>query len=165
MKTCIKCKIEQPKTEFYVDRTNAAGLYPQCKACNKAGSREYRIANKDKVTAMKDRWKEADPVRYILCAIKARCKRSGVEFRLTPSDIEMVTHCPILGLKLNYMSKQEKRGLTHANTASIDRIDPTKGYIPGNVTVISWRANKLKSDITLEEMQQFSTYYATVVSR
>jgi hypothetical protein len=35
---------------------------------------------------------------------------------------------------------------------SLDRIDPSRGYIPGNVQVISNRANLLKRDGTLREI-------------
>ncbi|MCA3718382.1 MAG: hypothetical protein IM674_09025 [Brevundimonas sp.] len=36
---------------------------------------------------------------------------------------------------------------------SLDRIDPHKGYVPSNVRVISDRANRLKGDRSLSEIQ------------
>lgn len=61
-----------------------------------------------------------------------------------------VTHCPLLGLELTY-SKYE--GSAPDNYASLDRIIPSKGYVDGNVQILSFRANTLKGHATLEEMQ------------
>jgi len=44
------------------------------------------------------------------------------------------------------------------NVPSVDRIDPTKGYIKGNVEVISWRANHLKNNATVEELEAIVNY-------
>ncbi len=42
--------------------------------------------------------------------------------------------------------------------ATIDKVIPELGYVPGNVYVISWRANKLKSNMNLTELQQIMNY-------
>lgn len=62
-----------------------------------------------------------------------------------------VTHCPLLGVELTY-SKYEG---THApsNYASLDKIDPSKGYVEGNVQILSFRANTLKGHASLEELK------------
>jgi hypothetical protein len=52
-----------------------------------------------------------------------------------------------LQLNVNNRSRREP------NSPSLDRIDNTKGYVPGNVWVISWRANDLKRNATLEELK------------
>lgn len=56
--------------------------------------------------------------------------------------------CPILGLKL-------ERGLNvrKETSPSLDRIVPSLGYVRGNVQVISWRANRIKNDASVEELE------------
>jgi len=74
-----------------------------------------------------------------------------VQFNLTIEDVvEVPTHCPVLGLELVYPG--HGKGRTSCS-ASLDRLDNTKGYVPGNVAIISWRANKLKGDATFAELQ------------
>jgi hypothetical protein len=64
--------------------------------------------------------------------------------------------CPVLGCALIY-DFAEHPGTTrqaHPCAASLDRLDSSRGYVRGNVAVISWRANVLKGDATLEELEQ-----------
>ena len=39
-------------------------------------------------------------------------------------------------------------------STSIDEITPGLGYVTGNVAVISWRANSLKRDGTLADLEK-----------
>lgn len=77
---------------------------------------------------------------------KANAIKSGKEFTIDFGDLTFPTHCPVLGLELDYFcdGKQE-------NSVTFDRVDPSKGYIKGNVVMISWRANRIKNDGTAEE--------------
>lgn len=73
------------------------------------------------------------------------------------------THCPLLGIELTY--KAYTPGLRPpANYASLDRIDPKKGYIEGNVQILSFRANSIKSDATLEELETMATNWKKISS-
>ena len=58
------------------------------------------------------------------------------------------THCPILGVPIEVLGEDRNRA------ASIDRLNPNLGYVPGNVAVISLRANRIKSDATIEELEK-----------
>ena len=63
----------------------------------------------------------------------------------------VVTHCPLLGVELNYTKYS---GNTAPNNyATLDKIDPDKGYVLGNVQIVSFRANTLKNSATLEELK------------
>lgn len=62
----------------------------------------------------------------------------------------IVDTCPLLNIKLTY---DNFIGNTPDNYATLDRIDPEKGYVEGNVQIVSFRANMLKSNATLEELQ------------
>jgi len=61
------------------------------------------------------------------------------------------THCPLLGIELTYVNCAGNR--TTQNYATLDRIDSTKGYVMGNVQIVSFRANTLKNSATLEELK------------
>ncbi len=85
---------------------------------------------------------------------KARAVREGSEFTLTAEDVPWVTHCPILGIELDW-------SLCHGDgikkdSPTLDRIDNSKGYVVGNVMVICSLANTMKSYATPEELKTFS---------
>jgi hypothetical protein len=92
-------------------------------------------------------WSRKNPARQMLINSRQSAKRRGLEHTITLDDIRIPTHCPVLGYRL-----QGGEGLRHHASPSLDRIDTSKGYVPGNVWVISWRANNLKADATTDEL-------------
>jgi len=106
----------------------------------------------------RQKWRQAvkqkhGPIKYMFGVVRDRAKKHGIEFNITRDDIIIPTHCPILGIPLfNTPRKQTD------NTPSLDRIDNTKGYIKGNVHVISLRANRIKNDSTLAELELIVDY-------
>lgn len=91
-------------------------------------------------------WRAAHPQKYLLQSAKSRAKKKGLEFNIEESDIIIPEFCPVFGIPLTTRLDGNKD-----SSPSLDRIDSSKGYIKGNVQVISWRANNLKADGTLED--------------
>jgi hypothetical protein len=89
---------------------------------------------------------------------KNSAKKLGIPFDITIDDIEQPEYCPVLGIKLNYGWGGKNGHLRDPAKATIDKVNPLLGYVPGNVFVISWRANKLKSDMTLHELESIIKY-------
>lgn len=99
----------------------------------------------------------SDPLReaqqYKLTQKKTNSR--GVDFDITWADLDWPTVCPVLGIAIDYYSESGKR---NENSCSFDRIDNTKGYVKGNVRVMSWRANRIKNDGTAEEHRKIAEY-------
>ena len=89
----------------------------------------------------------------LLRAAKTRAKKHGLVFDLDLSDISIPEKCPVLGIPLFRIGAKQS-----PNSPSIDRVDPLKGYVKSNVQVISWRANKLKSDASVDEIQKIAEW-------
>lgn len=83
-----------------------------------------------------------------------RARKRGLEFSITESDISIPEFCPILGIPLSVGI-----GKATANSPSLDRIDNTKGYVPGNVVVVSFKANTIKNNATVEELRKVLKFY------
>jgi len=77
----------------------------------------------------------------------------GWEWDILFSEIKWVSHCPILGIELDYFLEYRAE-----NSPSFDRIDPSKGYVTGNVQIVSWRANRIKNDGSPEEHRKIAEY-------
>ena len=90
-----------------------------------------------------------NPQRYMLKSAKDRARKLGFVCTITEKDIVIPEFCPLLGLKL-----ERGVGKQHAASPSLDKIRPGLGYVPGNVWVISHRANELKRDASLQELQE-----------
>lgn len=84
----------------------------------------------------------------MLARAKSRAKKNNLPFNLELDDIAIPERCPLLGIKI-----ESNNFRNSPNNPSLDKIIPEKGYIKGNVWVISNRANTLKNDATLKELK------------
>ena len=107
----------------------------------------------NKVHWMRSKRKE-DPKWAILQNKKSNAKRAGVDFEIEVNDLDWPTHCPALGVELKYGG-----GRFDDTTASIDRIDPNKGYVRGNVQILSALANRIKTNAGPEEVMKVALWY------
>jgi len=87
----------------------------------------------------------------ILTRIKSRAKRDGIQFDLDLEDIIVPIKCPVLGIQIITIPRG---GCNQYGSPSVDRIIPELGYTKGNIRVISGRANLLKSNATVEELEK-----------
>ena len=94
------------------------------------------------------KWEQNNYPRKLLQSARDTSRTNGWVCDLEVSDILIPEVCPLLGIVLDCRAPSRSN-----NLPSIDRRDPTKGYVKGNVWVISWRANRLKSDATLDELR------------
>ena len=102
--------------------------------------------------------------RYkMLLNVKKRAKDKGLEFNLTLDDIpEIPKVCPVLNIPIIENKGEHKPS---DNSPSIDRIDSKKGYIKGNIRIISNRANRIKADATIEELRKVLEDYEKISSK
>jgi thymidylate synthase ThyX len=86
-----------------------------------------------------------------MSSIRQSAVKRGIPVSITEDDIETPTHCVYLGIKLKYGNTK-----LQGDSASVDRIDNSKGYIPGNIQTISNKANVMKHVASDEEIVKFS---------
>ena len=77
------------------------------------------------------------------------------------SDITIPATCPVLGIPIHVAPLQGKRAPS-AGSPSLDRLIPEDGYVPGNIRVISHRANMLKNNATIAELEAVVAYCRSV---
>lgn len=94
----------------------------------------------------------------MLANARHRAKTKGLPFDLSAEHVGplLVSHCPILGIELR--SHTGRKG-ARDDSPSLDRIIPEKGYVAGNVIVISGKANRIKSDASSSELRAVADFY------
>jgi hypothetical protein len=115
----------------------------------KTVGKEYRERTKEKSKA----WRDDNKDRLYFLSLKSRAIKKGLEFNLEEKDVIAVDHCPVFGIAL-------VRSLLKPawNSASVDRIDNTKGYVKGNIQIMSYLANSMKRDATDEQLILFAEW-------
>lgn len=130
---------------------------------NRAYMARVRAADPSKLLRDRQKYRDRDPERYLFLHARTRAKKIGVVFTITRDDIVLPEFCPVLGIKLEWGIGQ--RASANRNSPSVDRIIPELGYVPGNVLVISNRANFLKNDAEPEELLLVAEYTAREFAR
>ena len=110
-----------------------------CARCNAAYMRDY----------MRRRRVEM-PTHPLFERARKRAYSRGIQFTITRNDIVIPETCPVLGIPLTIGGKRSP------SSPSLDRIEPVAGYVPGNIRVISDRANRLKGARPLEALQRLA---------
>lgn len=137
---------------------------PEQLAYHRVKQRDYVARNRDAVNERqkeysssptgRQRRKEYDRGRRcerLLMEARKRAKAKGLQITITVDDIVVPGICPVLGIPIAFDGNRE-------NWPSLDRLDNSAGYVPGNVFVISYRANKIKNDSTLAEIEAIARY-------
>src|SRR6266853_1435194 len=115
-------------------RTSANGT---CIACAKLHQQRYT-----------SRLRAQRPSKFIWWNARARALRERLPFTITEADCAVPLTCPVLGIPLKV-----NRGAPRAGSPSLDRMFPHMGYVPSNVRVISFKANRIKCDATIDEVR------------
>ena len=158
-KVCTKCKKYRLLSEFYKNKNCKNGLHTQCKYCNK------------KYDDKKCRF------RSWFIGVRSRARRTGKEFTIEPTDISGVKTKPVyykdkkrrrVGRKTGVAGWEATEypkvcskwgieldwgmnGVAHVNSPSLDRIESTKDYIPGNVRLVCQSYNMAKGNCPPDE--------------
>jgi hypothetical protein len=146
-----------------------------CIPCEKAWRREYKRRNADTIRENGRRYDlkvKADPIllharrarykrfrvahrgRHTVGNLSRRAKQKGVPFGLSEADLDFsIICCPVLGIALRHNDAPSM-----PDSYSVDRITPSDGYVPGNVSIISNRANTIKNDAAPNEILAVAIY-------
>lgn len=146
MPACRYCQKERAETDFYpTGKTRKDGSRYRSRKCRQCmlGHEDIRPTNPKMFSGY---------VGRMLREARKRAQARGLEFSLTPDDVPVPSHCPVLGIPLSTDDGDWN------TSPSLDRIDPKKGYTPDNVRVISFRANRIKCDATVAEIEAILAY-------
>ena len=129
---------------------------------NSEYSKLYYQKNRIKLLAKSKRYqkpkalrknKERYTERYLLQRARNNARARELDFNLEVEDIIIPDVCPYLHIPL-----LSRKGIGRQFDApSVDRIDPNKGYIKGNIQILSDLANRMKSNSTQEQLLTFAT--------
>ena len=105
-------------------------------------AKQYKYKNKEKT---------------MLSYAKDRANKKGLEFNIEHTDIMIPSICPVLDIPIFYKRFGIVKGPC-INSPSLDRIDNSKGYIKGNIQVISHLANTMKASASKEQLISFAKW-------
>lgn len=151
MKICNKCNTSKETNEFRKHKN-------VCKECERKTSLKYYYKRKSEdpkflENCYKKDWEKrrtTDGCKYALYnRAKIRAKKRGLEFSICQNDIVIPKNCPILGIELKVSDEKMSD-----SSPSLDRINSNMGYVKGNIQVISAKANTIKNNATLEEVEK-----------
>lgn len=130
----------------------------KCLECIKNWEATFRKTRPDYRKEYNRGYRTAKPEKAILQLAKDRARRDGYACTITEADIVIPQFCPLLGIRLE---RGKGVGGMLPSSPTLDKIRPDLGYVPGNVWVISHRANSIKSDATLAELRTLVGNLAT----
>lgn len=120
---------------------------PPTRCCPIHGGQSKRAGCCECSAAYMRRRRHSQPDMALVAHAKDRARVRKLPFHITAEDAVVPPVCPALGIPLVTGQKRS------AMSPSLDRIQPHLGYVPGNVRVLSDRANRMKGALGLSQLQ------------
>jgi len=119
----------------------------------------YAGKGKANVIASVKRYRANNPKRALFNTISTSARVRGLEYDIAFEGLSFPTHCPALGIELDY---KVGKGRPMDNSPSFDRVDNDRGYVKGNVIVVSQLANRIKTSATPEQLRRVADFYGAL---
>jgi hypothetical protein len=147
-------------------RRTDSGACTACQAVSKkerydAGWRQK--ANPETAKKKHRKWVEKHPKEHWIIRALGRARKranvTNIPFDITVEYIESIfpEFCPVFGTRFNFLGNKTSR----PDSPSLDKIDASKGYVVGNVAIISMKANVIKQNATSEEIFKVANWLKT----
>lgn len=154
--TCSRCKVDKPASAFSKNRARHNGLSAECKVCKSERDRAYIRTETYKAAKRKRRQqtKRQSPQKVwaneSILRLRKRARAKQMECTISRDWLldNLPGRCPLLKEAFWFDDKPNDY------TPTVDRIDPTQGYTEENCWIISAKANRIKNDATLAEIEQ-----------
>lgn len=148
---CYSCKKYKPLDCFdkNPDKWFRAEKDTRCKQCKKEAYIRRKQQNRGK--------KDLNRLLYErFHGLKDRSKRKNIECNIDESYLHELQErqngmCALSGIPMTYYFDS---GRVPTNL-SVDRIDPSLGYIKGNLQLVCMAVNQMKNDLTIEQLKYF----------
>lgn len=150
-KICTSCHKWKGLKQFY--RCRRYGHQAFCKNCSYKVGATWRQSHLKQDRLRKRRDGALYPEQRMLIQVRHRAKTLGRLCTIVEADIVIPKKCPILGIRLFH-----GKGKFGPNSPTLDRKNNKKGYVPGNVQVISHRANVMKNDASPKDLRAFAAW-------
>ena len=123
------------------------------KATHRAQHKRWVAANPERWKQLRLEWRQANVAKLLWNYARNTSRIKKREFAIAVEDIVVPKNCPVFGVEIKYSP-----GSRNDWSTSLDRIDSKKGYVRGNIRVISWLANRLKSNATIDQLRKVVAY-------
>ena len=137
-------------------RTATKAITKEAKA--RESARKYNKTEKGRKRTRQ--WAKENP-KLMWCSTarynaKVRAAKRGVPFDLSARYIYSILpdKCPVFGTTFKFRGN----GVLGPSSPSIDRIDPAKGYVEGNIVIVSLKANQIKNAFTLKDIRMVADW-------
>lgn len=154
--TCVQCKAEDAKRNQSKRFQRWKEKNPERYAKRLQEVKELRANGRYRES--EDNYRIRAQREKLVANARKRALDRGLEFNISVETLVWPDVCPALGVSIAYASKTVRGAQKYG--PSLDRVDNSKGYVLGNVRVISLRANVLKRDATPDELMALAVYSA-----
>ena len=106
---------------------------------------------------------ERSPWTTMFQTAKRTAKKNNIPFNISVEYLESIfpadRRCPVFGFEFTISKQKESRD----KSPSLDKIIPELGYVEGNVTIVSLKANRMKNNGSIEDLLKVLNYYKKII--